>query len=237
MIPGTDLVFVKSKSDIVVRINYGGATDLVGVGIKTCNNPKPTNAQLYFGTAVSFCALLRRGGLLVPAEAETAMRMFCGDAGYRSVDDLGASAARESDPSRWFWEELPGPGRDYWETTLTRGQEYATRALLQLAYPHDPIAPTYLLHQRFQAPSESQTPMALFSIDEFVELNISAGGFNTRPYQIRKGTFKHDPAIHLAPRFGYVQFQRGGQKQHPTQLQFNLQAGYFNKIGLSESPV
>lgn len=32
---------------------------------------------------------------------------------------------------------------------------------------------------------------------------------------------------HKAPKFGVVQMQRGGQKQHPTQLQFNLKAGYF----------
>ena len=35
---------------------------------------------------------------------------------------------------------------------------------------------------------------------------------------------------HLAPRFGIVQMQRGGQKQHPDQLQFNLEAGYFYKL-------
>ena len=34
----------------------------------------------------------------------------------------------------------------------------------------------------------------------------------------------------MAPRFGIVQMQRGGQAQHPEQLQFNLQAGYFYKI-------
>jgi hypothetical protein len=200
------------------------------VGIKTCNNPKPTNAQLYFGTAVSFCNLLRRSGLDVTADAETAMRMFCGDPGYRPMDDPSPRPGRLADPSRWFWEQLPGAGREYWESALTAHQELATRALLQFAYADDPIAPTFLLHQRFRAPAERETPMAIFSIDEFVDLNIAAGGFTTREYYIRKGAFKGDPAAHLAPRFGYIQFQRGGQKQHPTQLQFNLQAGYFNKI-------
>ena len=47
-------------------------------------------------------------------------------------------------------------------------------------------------------------------------------------YSVRKGQYR-DPegAEHEAPRFGIVQMQRGGQKQHPTQLQFNLKAGYF----------
>tara|TARA_R100000808_G_scaffold23266_1_gene51440 strand:- start:49 stop:249 length:201 start_codon:yes stop_codon:yes gene_type:complete len=39
----------------------------------------------------------------------------------------------------------------------------------------------------------------------------------------------HPDFFHEAPRFGIIQMQRGGQKQHPTQLQFNLEAGYFYK--------
>lgn len=50
-------------------------------------------------------------------------------------------------------------------------------------------------------------------------------------YAVRKGTYKDPLGVqHEAPRFGIVQMQRGGQKQHPTQLQFNLKAGYFYKI-------
>ncbi len=40
----------------------------------------------------------------------------------------------------------------------------------------------------------------------------------------------HPGVVHQAPRFGVIQMQRGGQKQHPEQLQFNLEASYFRKI-------
>ena len=47
---------------------------------------------------------------------------------------------------------------------------------------------------------------------------------------VRKGRFKGDPHEHLAPRFGIVQFQPLGNTQNRNQLQFNLEANYFNKL-------
>jgi hypothetical protein len=72
--------------------------------------------------------------------------------------------------------------------------------------------------------------VAVFTIDELIRYSRSYAGFINKPYFIRKGRFKNDPHQHLAPRFGFIQMQRGGQKQHPTQLQFNLQAGYFYNL-------
>jgi hypothetical protein len=67
-------------------------------------------------------------------------------------------------------------------------------------------------------------------MSEIVFLSREHAKYIQVPYTIRKGTYKNDPATHYAPRFGFIQFQRGGQKQHPTQLQFNLKAGYFNHL-------
>ena len=72
--------------------------------------------------------------------------------------------------------------------------------------------------------------IAVFSMEEIVAISKAYSGFELSPYVIRKGTYKNDNKIHYAPRFGFIQFQRGGQRQHPTQLQFNLKAGYFRKI-------
>ena len=65
---------------------------------------------------------------------------------------------------------------------------------------------------------------------EIVILSEQHSGYVLSEYRIHKGTYKNDTSSHLAPRFGFIQFQRGGQKQHPTQLQFNLKAGYFRHI-------
>ena len=68
----------------------------------------------------------------------------------------------------------------------------------------------------------------IFSLDEFIQLSHNYGPFTFRKYKVNKGRYKEPKSVeHLAPRFGIVQMQRGGQKQHPTQLQFNLKAGYF----------
>ena len=48
---------------------------------------------------------------------------------------------------------------------------------------------------------------------------------------MKKGRYKEPEGIlHQAPKFGVIQMQRGGQKQHPTQLQFNLKSGYFYEL-------
>lgn len=218
----------RTKSDVVVEIGHGEGERLVGIGVKTCFNAKPTNAQLYFGTATSFCRLLRENSLAVSDEMETELRKFCGDAGYRPKDSTSGDISRKSDPSRWYWEELQPKPRRHWEELFTDANAEVARALLQKAYNDDPIEPSYLLHLRHATELPDDWPLAIYSIDEFVNYNVLEGGFSTREYIIRKGRFKDDPSIHLAPRFGVIQFQRGGQRQHPTQLQFNLKAGYFH---------
>lgn len=219
-----------SKSDILLRIHCGAISHTLGVSIKTCNKSKPTNDQLYFTTAVAFCELLRRNGLVVSTPAEHALRMFCGDKGFRPCDAPVPTVGRLSDPDRWFWEELPPRGRALLEDLFRDRQDEITRILLQKAYPLDPYPPRYVLHQTGTFSDREDCPLALFSVDELVTLSKAHCAFQLREYRIRKGRFKDDPNIHLAPRFGFVQFQRGGQKQHPTQLQFNLKAGYFNHV-------
>lgn len=65
-------------------------------------------------------------------------------------------------------------------------------------------------------------------MDEFIDLSREYSPFTYSYYRVKKGSHKEPEGVsHQAPRFGVVQMQRGGQKQHPTQLQFNLKAGYF----------
>jgi hypothetical protein len=65
-------------------------------------------------------------------------------------------------------------------------------------------------------------------MDQFLRLSKRFSTFAYNLYRVKKGSHKEPEGIlHQAPRFGVVQMQRGGQKQHPTQLQFNLKAGYF----------
>jgi hypothetical protein len=96
---------------------------------------------------------------------------------------------------------------------------------------NDPFVPEYVLHKTKKAPSWDKTEIAIYAIDELIELSREYQGYCTRPYSVKKGSYK-DPigVTHLAPRFGIIQMQRGGQAQHPEQLQFNLEAGYFYKI-------
>ena len=61
------------------------------------------------------------------------------------------------------------------------------------------------------------------SIYKSIQKSKNYGSFSTRKYSSRG-------KLHLAPRFGIFQMQRAGSKQHPTQLQFNLKAGYFYVI-------
>jgi hypothetical protein len=172
---------------------------------------------------------MRRCGLAISIAAEDALRRFCGDPGFRPEDEPG-SAERPSDPSRWYWEELPAAGKADLEAFFDVYQSDITRILLREAYADDPYPPDYVLHQRFRSDSVDECPLAIYAIDELVAWSCAHGGFSTKEYVIRKGKYAGDKAKHLAPRFGIVQFQRGGQRQHPTQLQFNLRAGHFNDI-------
>lgn len=222
----------RCKSDIVLTIHdaYGEATT-VGISTKQCNNPKPTNAQLYFTTARGFSNLLNSNGVAVSDVATNALRQFCGDVGFRPLDNVNTNQGRLSDPRRFFWEEIDDIGRSEWEQLFTERQSDITRLMLQKAYIDDPFIPTYLLHKTRASNSWVETEAAIYSIDELIALSKEYGSFNTRNYSVRKGSYKDpDGVSHLAPRFGVIQMQRGGQAQHPDQLQFNLEAGYFYKL-------
>jgi len=219
----------RSKTDVLLSIHSNGKEYVKGISVKTCGKKTPTNDQLYFTTAVAFSELLRRNGIEWSEAAEMALRMFCGDKGFRPCD-MNDVSDRLADPERWFFEELPNDGRQDIEKTLSNKQGDVSRVLLQLAYSDDPHPPEYVLHLTVKPESIDSADLALFSVDELIQFSNRHAGFFTKGYVIRKGRFKHDPAQHLAPRFGFVQFQRGGQKQHPTQLQFNLKAGYFNHL-------
>lgn len=221
----------KCKSDIVIILDYSGVKINAGVSVKTCSKATPTNDQLFFTTASAFCQLLRNNSIPVSDDAEIALRMFCGDKGYRPIDGKTPLALRKSDPERWYWEEIPNTkGRSDLEQLFNNYQDEISFLLLQKAYLNDPFPPDFVLHQTVAYSDINSCETALFTIKELVSLSRQYSGFSLKPYTIKKGRFKGDPTTHYAPRFGFIQFQRGGQKQHPTQLQFNLQAGYFYKI-------
>ncbi len=222
----------RCKSDIVLTLKTRAEASItVGISTKQCNNHSPTNAQLYFTTARGFVNLLRQSGIEVSDAACGALRQFCGDAGYRPSDDPVAMMDRHLDPRRFFWEEIQAEGRTELETLLSVHQDRITRLLLQKAYLDDPFVPEFLLHKTKKSASWAQTEVAIYSIDDLIQRSARYRGFATRAYSVHKGSHKDPPGVkHLAPRFGIVQMQRGGQKQHAEQLQFNLEAGYFYKL-------
>lgn len=222
----------RCKSDLVITLHSKSAVDVtVGVSTKQCSNRTPTNAQLYFTTARGFASLLTGNGIAVSQVAVDALRQFCGDNGFRPLDQADGARGRLVDPRRYFWEEINAPGRSEWERLLTVHQDEISRLLFQKAYLDDPFAPDFLLHKTKRSISWAQTEVAIYSIDELIALSHAYQPFCTRPYSVRKGSYR-DPAgvSHLAPRFGVIQMQRGGQAQHPEQLQFNLEASYFYKL-------
>lgn len=217
----------RCKSDVIVILEARGKMLAKGVSIKQCSNPKPTNAQVYLSTARAFCELLRRNGIEVSDSAVEAMRMFCGDTGFRPLDNPPSLKGRLSDPRRWFWEELPSRARRELERMFSKHQDLITRLLLQKAYSDDPFAPEYVIHQTC-AIQGGEPEFAIFTINDFIRLSKKYAGFELSQYSVRKGSYKDPPGIkHLAPRFGVIQFQKFGPKQNATQLQFNLKAGYF----------
>ncbi|MFZ2651674.1 MAG: hypothetical protein WA210_16370 [Burkholderiaceae bacterium] len=222
----------RCKSDLVLNLRSpNSVVATVGVSTKQCNNASPTNAQLYFTTANGFANLLRRNGLQVSELAVHTLRSFCGEPGHRPIDSPVAMVGRLVDPRRYFWEELDPQGRAELEALLSTHQDAITTLLLQKAYLDDPFTPDFLLHKTKRSQVSDQTEVAIYPIDNLVSLSGRYQRFVTRPYSVRKGSYKDPPGItHLAPRFGIVQMQRGGQKQHPEQLQFNLEAGYFYRL-------
>lgn len=224
--------FSRCKSDLVITVQRESAPNItIGVSTKQCNNRTPTNAQLYFTTARGFCTLLVNNSIPVTEVALCALRQFCGDPGFRPSDDAAILASRQTDPRRFFWEEIEQASRDEWERIVTAHQDQITRLLLQKAYLDDPFVPEYLLHKTKRSAKGDATEVAIYSVEELIALSKAYQGFATKPYSVKKGSYKDPPGVtHLAPRFGVVQMQRGGQKQHPDQLQFNLEAGYFYKL-------
>lgn len=215
-----------SKSDIIIVIKDGDTSRTIGVSVKQCNTVHPTNDQLFFTTATAFYNLICRNGFTLSEKALKAMRQFCGDYGYRPMDNENCSG-RLSSSERYFWEEINNDGRNEWEDLFRNHQNDVTKLLLQKGYANDPFPPEIILHKTKKTISEEEE-IAIFSIDEFIALSEKYGGFGFNEYRVQKGRFKEPEGIkHLAPRFGVVQMQRGGQKQHPSQLQFNLKAGYF----------
>ncbi len=224
-------MFLDAKSDLVLTLNYGRRRASVGISIKQCNNKNPTNAQLYFSTARAFVNLLRKNGIPVTDAALNALRQFCGDPGFRPSDSPSVLDGRKIDPRRFFWEEIDAKEREEWERLFSGKQAKISRLLFQNAYVGDHIVPEYVLHKTKRCLSWNKTETAIYSIDELIALSMKYQGFATKPYSVRKGSHKDPKGItHLAPRFGIIQMQRGGQTQHPEQLQFNLGAGYFYKI-------
>jgi hypothetical protein len=222
----------RCKSDLVLTMHANdGRVLTVGVSTKQCNNASPTNAQLFFTTSSAFASLLQANNISVSANAVDALKEFCGDPGFRPLDREGALQGRLSDPRRFFWEEINPIGRMEWALLFGTKQNEITRLLLQKAYLNDPFVPTYVLHKTKKAATWNTTEVAIYSVDALISLSAAYQGFLTKAYSVKKGSHK-DPAgvTHLAPRFGIIQMQRGGQAQHPTQLQFNLEAGYFYKI-------
>jgi hypothetical protein len=222
----------RCKSDLVVTVVLSNReTKTVGVSTKQCNNLTPTNAQLYFTTARGFTNLLRDNNIPVSDDALNGLRRFCGDAGFRPSDFPNEIEGRRIDPRRYFWEEMQKHVQKEWASILTQSQDHVTRLLLQKAYIDDPFIPDFLIHKTKASISWDQTEVAIYAIEELIALSHRYQSFTTRGYSVRKGSYP-DPQgySHLAPRFGIVQMQRGGQLQHPEQLQFNLEARYFYKI-------
>lgn len=221
-----------SKSDVLLNIYRNGDVKTIGVSVKQCLAAKPTNPQLFLSTAKAFCNLLRRNSIQVSQFAETAMRQFCGDEGFRPINDEELMRTRKSNPVRFYWEEIDTQGLNEWESLLTIRQNEITRLLLQKAYLDDPFSPEVII-QKTRKVASGPEEFAIYSIDELVSKSREHAGFvktlktevsKSKSYDVPKGV-KHE-----CPKFGIIQMQRFGNKQNATQLQFNLQAGYFYKI-------
>ena len=217
----------KAKSDIILEaIDEKETKRIIGISVKQCNKPNPTNDQVFFTTASAFCNLLKEKGLEVSEKAWLAMKQFCGDAGFTPRDN-GDTSNRKSNPERYFWEEVNKDGRDELEKLFKEKQDEITRLLLQKGYSDDPFPPDFIIHKTRKA-KDGITEVALFSMDEIIKLSHDYASFNCVKYRVKKGRYKEPKEIeHHAPRFGVIQMQRCGNKQNATQLQFNLKAGYF----------
>ena len=165
----------ESKSDILLKINN---TDNVGVSVKSCNKKNPTNEQVFFTTAKAFCKLLRENDIPVSESAENALRMFCGDSGYRPIDMIDCSN-RISDPERWFWEELPKKDLNEWELIFNKYEFEITKILLQKAYKNDPFPPKFVLHKYKKHDNINECSVAIFGLEELCNISCKYAKFFT----------------------------------------------------------
>lgn len=162
----------KCKSDVIITLKPPSEKETsIGISTKQCSNKTPTNAQLYFTTARRFCNLLRDNDIAVSNDGETALRQFCGDENFRPLDFPDKFENRQSDPRRFFWEEINEKGRIELEKILSGKQDEITRLLLQKAYLDDPFAPDFILHKTKKAESWEKTEIALYTVDELVKLS------------------------------------------------------------------
>jgi len=221
-----------SKSDILLNIYKDDELKTIGVSVKQCLAAKPTNPQLFLSTARAFCELLRRNGIDITEDAEIAMSQFCGVDGHRPLDNPEVMKIRKSNPVRYYWEEINSKGLEEWESILFNKQDEITRLLLQKAYLDDPFSPEVII-QKTKKITVGPEEFAIYSIQELIERSRNYATFfktlktevsKSKSYDVPKGV-KHE-----CPKFGIVQFQRFGNKQNATQLQFNLKAGYFYDI-------
>lgn len=102
----------RCKSDLVITLGFEDNKSIaVGVSTKQCNNSTPTNAQLYFTTARGFTKLLRDNKVEISDGAVIGLRKFCGDEGYRPLDEPAKLKGRKIDPRRFFlggdWRSSP----------------------------------------------------------------------------------------------------------------------------------
>lgn len=216
----------KSKSDLVIIFYHDKKKKVIGVSTKQCNNKNPTNAQLYFTTATGFSELLRRNKIDIPLHAENALKQFCGDKNFRPVDNNIIN--RKTDSRRYYWEEINEKGKEFWEQLFEKKQKRISEILFKFAYDKDNFIPQYLIHKTKFSKKIEDSENAIFQLDNLIDKSIKFNKFYKKFYNIRDEDGKLEQ--HEAPRFGIIQMQRGGQKQHPTQLQFNLMSGYFYKI-------
>ena len=227
---GIDIRRCKSDLLLILHLEKGAALT-VGVSIKQCDTKSPTNAQLFCSTASAFAKMLRDNGIPVSDATEVALKQFCGEVGHTPADNEATATGRTIDPRRFFWEELPDTVRIELADVLKNQHNTIFRLLLEKAYSEDTFPPKYVVHKTKRASSDGRTEVAIYSFDELIALSALYRGFETREYRVRKGSYRDPEGVtHLAPRFGIVQMQRLGNKQNATQLQFNLEAGYFYSL-------
>ena len=218
-----------SKSDILLNFHKDNELRTIGVSVKQCLAAKPTNAQLFLSTARAFCQLLRRNGIDITEHGEIAMSQFCGVDGHRPMDNPDVMKTRKSNPVRYYWEEINSKGLEEWESIFSNKQDEITRLLLQKAYLDDPFSPEVII-QKTKKIINGPEEFAIYSIEELIKKSrLYSPFFKTLKTEVSKSKSYNVPqgVQHECPKFGIVQFQRFGNKQNATQLQFNLKAGYF----------